>query len=187
MIVAVPGWNSQGVIEPFDLGNPTSLARSPYEVSLLDFVKHYAISSARRTILRGFLDYRAALHNAGVNQGFQWVDGSFTEQVELLQSRDPKDVDVVTFIIDGGQVNYLLAAPLFDAERMSQLHHVDAYCVELNIPPRELVFWSSYWYSMWSHRRNQQWKGFLQIDLDPTSDSAALAYLNYLDAQGGTP
>jgi hypothetical protein len=40
-----------------------------------------------------------------------------------------------------------------------------------------LVAQSSYWYSMWSHRRNQAWKGFLQIDLAPSQDVEALAWL----------
>jgi hypothetical protein len=32
-----------------------------------------------------------------LNQGFQWLDGSFAEQIELLEGRPPKDIDVVSF------------------------------------------------------------------------------------------
>lgn len=31
----------------------------------------------------------------------------------------------------------------------------------------------SYWYSMWSHRRDGVWKGFVQVDLDPMQDPFA--------------
>ncbi|WP_414651656.1 DUF6932 family protein [Hafnia paralvei] len=33
----------------------------------------------------------------GLAEGFQWVDGSFTENIELIERRTPNDVDVVTF------------------------------------------------------------------------------------------
>lgn len=45
----------------------------------------------------GLLDLRAELTLAGKSDGFQWVDGSFTEDVEVQQGRTPNDVDVVTF------------------------------------------------------------------------------------------
>lgn len=32
---------------------------------------------------------------------------------------------------------------------------------------------SAYWYSVWSHRRNQLWKGFVQVDLAPGEDTFA--------------
>jgi hypothetical protein len=33
-------------------------------------------------------------------QGFQWVDGSFLEDVERTEDRSPEDIDVVTFYWD---------------------------------------------------------------------------------------
>ena len=59
---------------------------------------------------------------------------------------------------------------------------VDSYFVELNIlEPWEIVARRAYWYSMWSHRRNQAWKGYLQIDLNPAYDADARARLNQLN------
>jgi hypothetical protein len=35
-----------------------------------------------------------------------------------------------------------------------------------------------YWYSLWSHRRGDQlWKGFAEVDLDPSDDVNAEAVL----------
>jgi hypothetical protein len=31
----------------------------------------------------------------------------------------------------------------------------------------------TYWYSIWSHRRDGLWKGFVQIDIDPSQDVEA--------------
>ena len=52
--------------------------------------------------MAGFLDFRALLHSLGINTGFQWLDGSFMENVELLEQRAPKDIDVVTLSYQGG-------------------------------------------------------------------------------------
>lgn len=61
---------------------------------------------------------------------------------------------------------------------------VDSYFVEINQePPEVLVERSAYWYSMWSHRRNQAWKGYLQIDLNPAHDADARERLIQLDGQ----
>ena len=55
--------------------------------------------------------------------------------------------------------------------------HVDAYLVHLGMPAERLTQQSIYWYSVWSHRRDQSWKGFVQVDLAPTTDASAAATL----------
>ena len=85
--VAIPDWNAQGVLPPINPASPTSFDRSPYQISLTDLVLRYATSAARETILGGFLRFRAALHAAGLIQGFQWIDGSFLEHIELIEER----------------------------------------------------------------------------------------------------
>lgn len=77
-------------------------------------------------------------------------------------------------------------ALLFDQAVSKQRFSVDAYFVELNqVSPRELTLLSAYWYSMWAHRRTQAWKGFLQLELTPTEDAEALAWLAQFEAAGG--
>ncbi|MCS5828604.1 hypothetical protein LNO09_12165 [Klebsiella variicola] len=80
-----------------DEADPTSHARSPYKMDIVRFVSMFALSPARMKILKGFLDFRMSLSQAGLVEGFQWVDGSFTENIELIERRPPNDVDVVTF------------------------------------------------------------------------------------------
>ena len=62
---------------------------------------------------------------------------------------------------------------------------VDSYFVELDLPPRELVALSSYWYSVWSHRRSQLWRGYLQVDLSPAEDVSARAVLPAFERKEG--
>ena len=94
----LPHWSNAGVLPPV---RPNHLGyspdRSPYAVSLLTLVERFSTTPERIKILQGFLQFRACLHELGVTSGFQWLDGSFMEQVELLESRSPNDIDVVTF------------------------------------------------------------------------------------------
>jgi hypothetical protein len=182
-ITAIPAWNTLGVLPPMDSRSPTSSDRSPYSVSLNDIVMRFSTSAERQTILQGFLNYRLALHDMGLNAGFQWLNGSFMENVETLEKRPPHDIDLVTFFhtpIDfapsDAELKILTDKPFVKAE-----YKVDAYLVELDeVPTQQLVSQSAYWYSVWSHRRNQLWKGFLQIDLNPAEDATALALLSSL-------
>ena len=74
----------------------------------------------------------------------------------------------------------------FDHTHVKDTFHVDAYFQELNVPPRDLIVWSTYWYSVWSHRRTRVWKGYLQIDLAPIRDATARGHLKALMSPGGS-
>jgi hypothetical protein len=189
--VAIPAWTADGVLPPIDASQPVSPERSPYVVSLTDYVLRFSDTPERRSVLDGFLRYRAALHGAGVVQGFQWLDGSFLEHVELIEGRAPNDVDVVTFyrLPEGLSQKQLLAeaGALFDHASVMTAHRVDGYLVHLGMDAERLTRHSAYWYSVWSHRRNQLWKGFVQLDLSPAEDTVAAATLASLTIAGGRP
>jgi hypothetical protein len=60
-------------------------------------VQRFATSPERIRILHGLIEYRIALSNTIILGGFQWLDGSFMENKELIEGKAPNDVDVVTF------------------------------------------------------------------------------------------
>jgi hypothetical protein len=187
--VSIPGWNAQGVLPPVDPIDPTSAERSPYIVSLTDFVLHFGSTPIRQDILSRFLDFRASLHEVGLVLGFQWVDGSFLEDIETIEGREPADMDVVSFFyLPQGhtQQTFAVAHPhLFNHADTKTRFHVDAYFVPLDDnPPAHLIERSAYWYSLWSHRRSGQWKGYLQIDLSPTDDATAKVELQKAAGEG---
>lgn len=179
--MVIPDWNAEGLIPPINEQNPASLDRSPYEVELLAFVLHFATSHDRCAILSGYLAHRAELHRMGMSDGFQWLDGSFTENIELIDKRAPRDIDVVTFTPEGDPFYdnlshndlRLLGNTSADKAYVKQQFMVDFYVQSLCDAPEVLVEMTSYWYSMWSHRRSKQWKGFLRVSLDPQQDQAA--------------
>jgi len=147
--------------------------------------------------LEGYLNYRSALHAIGIIEGFQWVNGSFTEDIEMIGRRAPNDLDLVTFFkLPAGVPNQsmlvALDPSLFPAgpraatvkADLKTRFRVDAYLVPLPSHPADLnrvdrlVGHSCYWYGMWSHQRGtQRWKGYLEIDLDPAEDTAARTLL----------
>lgn len=186
--VPIPAWNALGLLPPIDEAQPASPSRSPYRVTLADLVQRYATSAERRQILGGLLRYRQALHGLGLVRGFQWLDGSFLEHVEAIEQRAPRDIDVVTFfrLPEGmSQVELMPRNPrLFRPQHTKMIYNVDAYLVDLGQGAEQLVMQASYWYSMWSHRRNQAWKGYLHIDLASDQDTAAR---NWLEQQGDAP
>src|SRR5690606_22603416 len=95
----------------------------------------FSFSKTRQTILKGLLDYRKALYEAKIVNGFQWVDGSFMEDVETLENRAPNDLDVVTFFClpnDESQESlYKQCAYLFDNDAVKDEFCIDGYVFPL--------------------------------------------------------
>lgn len=184
MTTSIPTWNPAGVIPPVRPAMPGhSTDRSPYKTDLTTLIDRFATSSERVAILKHFMEFRAELHKAGITSGFQWLDGSFMEQVEILENRAPRDMDVVTFLdIPTGHTQGSLVQQhknLFDQVHLKNTYSIDAYFAVLGQPTDKLQVKNiTYWYSMWSHRRDGLWKGFVQVDLDPAKDATAQALLS---------
>lgn len=177
----IPEWNAEGLLPPIDEQNPTNSNRSPYETNTVQLIQRFATSVERCQILHGYLAHRAELHGMGMDAGFQWLNGSFSENIELIEQRPPGDMDVVTFTHRGDEIFDVLTDEqirlLFDTAWIKDQFKVDFYIQSLQDDPENLVSMSAYWYSMWSHRRSMQWKGFLKLDLAPHHDAEALAIL----------
>jgi len=182
--MTAPAWNSMGVLPPVQPdAHGASPDRSPYAMDMISLADRFGTSQQRITILRGLLRFRDELYQAGLVSGFQWLDGSFLENVELLEDRPPHDIDVVTFYcLPSGQSQQSIAerhGKVFDHNRLKTDYTVDAYFAELGRPTdRWQIKNVSYWYSVWSHRRDGLWKGFVQVDLSPKQDADASTLLN---------
>ena len=180
----IPDWNTSGIIPPIRPGEPGhSSDRSPYRTSLLETIDRFGSTPARLDILEGYLAFREELHRAGLVSGIQWLDGSFVENKEAREGTDPGDIDVVTFVhLPSGrsQADIVSANPdLFNHDLVKATYKVDSYFQILGKPSHErFVRETSYWSSMWSHSRLDEWKGFLEVDLLPGDDADARSYLS---------
>jgi hypothetical protein len=178
-------WNSRGTLSP--IAGALDMRRSPYLVSLDELVERFATTPARCKILKGFLGYREALRQIGIHDGFQWIDGSFVEDIEAIDNRPPGDIDVVTFYkIPPGETQKTLLnknALLFpgteeEKEKLKKLFCVDGMMSSLDARQDRLIKQVVFFYSLWSHRRDQTWKGFVQIDLNGKDDTNVQAVLD---------
>lgn len=179
-------FNMAGVIPPVDETDGCSVKRSPYNISVTQLVDLFSYTPERIVILRGLLHYRAELYQVGIVSGYQWLNGSFTTDIEVLENRAPNDIDVVTFFyLPNGETQQSFlpkTGQLLLSKYTKSTFRVDAYPVILgqNLTP-ELISRITYWYSMWSHRKGDNiWKGFLQVELSPDEDKTALKILNEL-------
>lgn len=170
----IPAFNHSHVLPPFEGDRLTSANSSPYVVAAGEFVQRFAISAARHAILDGFMRYRSELRDLGFIRGFQWLDGSFVEDVESREGRAPKDLDVVTFAhppegMNTEQIRDMMRAraDLFDHHACKAAFRCDTAIVNLSTSPEWLVTQTRYWYGLYSHRRGDAlWKGLLQLPLE---------------------
>lgn len=185
----LPEWNSQGFLPavlPGEQGH--SLNRSPYAISCVELVRRFGSSVERLSILQGFLNYRKRLHGIGLVQGVQWLNGSFVENIEVLENRAPNDIDVVTFAsMPHGETQKSLIAhnkEIFLPAQTKDAYKVDGYCIFLDGQASQVFIKQiAYWYSMWSHTRSKQWKGFLQLELNNEDDDSAYELLSFLQGK----
>ncbi|MCE5223883.1 hypothetical protein LLG10_06850 [bacterium] len=168
----IPKLNNNGFLPPFDLDHPTSHVRSPYKATLNDISLSFCASGKRQMIFDGFLKFRAKLHEIGLLTGFQWINSSFTQDTELIDNRDPNDIDVVTFFylppLTTQELLFSTYPEVFDMNLIKKQYHVHSFYLELNNDSDNLDFFVrsiTYWYSLWSHNRYGKWKGFLEVDL----------------------
>lgn len=169
------------VLPPYTGSDPTVPATmSPYSATMHEFSLQFATSPARVAILEGLLNYRAALRNVGIVNAFQWLDGSFVEDVEQARGRPPADIDVVTFGVcprfaDQAALRVWMAANqrLLDPRQAKQHYSCDAYVVDLGKRPDLLVNDTRYWFGLFSHQRaTALWKGMVQVPLVSNDDQA---------------
>ncbi|WHZ35478.1 hypothetical protein QNI11_00385 [Sagittula sp. MA-2] len=150
-----------------------------------DLVQSFALTKERGDILQGLINYRAALYGLGITVGFQWVDGSFVENIEDLEARPPNDVDVVSYVeLPTGQTQMSIfphLKPLQDRKQSKATYKVDGFVF---VVPQLDIRRVCYWYSLFSHRRNGLWKGFAEVLLDPSDDQTAQDELNKIAASG---
>ena len=181
----IPPFDHNLVIPPHT-GNPTQPSDlSPYPANSLEICRRFATSTERIAILQGFFSFRSRLHNLGLHNGIQWLDGSFLEDVETRESRSPRDIDVVTFYWGYNlafQRNLIRELSEFASFRKAKANFsVDHYPVDASAHPLSTVESTRYWAQLFSHNRNGVWKGMLSLELNtPAQDQEAINFLNLL-------
>lgn len=181
----IPDFDHNNVIPPH-LGNPTEKTHlSPYPCTIFEFCSKFATSKDRIEILKNFIEFRKLVTQNGILNGFQWLDGSFLENIEISDNRSPRDLDLVTFFnglnLDD-QSKIISNFPEFvDPVLSKNKFKLDHYPVDYGYSPDATVEMTRYWIQLFTHNRKSIWKGILRLPLNtPIDDDYALTYLNSL-------
>jgi hypothetical protein len=139
-------------------------------------------SPERKAILEGFLLFRNELKKMGL-QGFQWVDGSFVEDVENSERRrPPSDVDLLTwvFLPEGldpeKQIEWYkrVAAWYYGLDAKANFK-CDAYIAPVFPNGTSYMDDAIYWSGLFSHsKEGESWKGFFQVGLADDENEAMM-------------
>lgn len=183
----IPDFDMSNVLPPFTGRDATiGSSVSPYKATMGEVVQRFSTTSQRHSILGGLLKYRQELYAAGLGSGFQWLDGSFVENIEESEGRSPNDVDVVTFFRrpvprEQWRSWCLQNQRLFYSPSMKTIYMCDTYGVDLDAGMENVVRSTAYWFGLFSHRRaSRLWKGIVQVELDPDGDEVASTLLKEL-------
>lgn len=183
----IPNFDHNNVTPPH-IGDPTDITQlSPYLSNALEFTQHFATSNERIEIISGLLQFRKRLNELGITEGFQWLDGSFTENIEISLGRAPRDLDIVTFfnqsILNNDQIIEIQNnfTEFFDFEESKANFKLDHYPVNYYANPLLTIESTRYWLQLFSHNRIGVWKGIIKIELNtPNLDEQAIEYLSNL-------
>ena len=181
----IPPFDHNDVLPPYLGDNPAiGGALSPYRTDIMEFCNRFATSRERIEILKGFVQFRLDCIRFGVRYGFQWIDGSFIEDIEKSDKRAPRDIDVVTFVFQLTNVQQQVISrqflPFVNPKASKKVYNVDHYPVVADGNPLATINMVKYWNQLFGHDRKGVWKGMVEIPLcaDGQADTEALNYLN---------
>jgi hypothetical protein len=188
--VPVPPFDVRGLLPPFVGADATTQDRSPYLATMAEVVTQLGTTPQRRQLLRNLIAYRQLLAVEGYQNGVQFIDGSFVENIEGSANRPPSDIDVFSLLNAPQKYRSDPSAwastgltfwqtEIADRNKNKQRFSLDTYAVLYEeLQPMGLIQYIIYWYGLFSHQRDTfAWKGFVVLPLDPIGDQAALALI----------
>jgi len=178
MINTIPAFDHNLVLPPH-AGNPADPSQlSPYPCTTTELCRQLGRTPERRAILGKYLEFRERIRKAGIVNGFQWLDGSFLEDVETREGRPPNDLDLVTVywgydraFLDAVKASFIE----FASPRLAKAaYRLDHYPFNAGLHPALTLEETRYWVLLFSHNRQGVWKGMLRIELNtPVEDAQA--------------
>ncbi|MGE3643778.1 MAG: hypothetical protein AB7F96_07970 [Beijerinckiaceae bacterium] len=184
----LPPFDMRGLLPPVNGGDDTNPDRSPYFCTMTELCLALGTSDHRRLLLRNLIGYRALIASDDFVNGVQFVNGSFVEDIEATERRQPNDIDVFSILTPPAK--YVSSPALWQSTgsvfwqneiinnaKNKTRFSVDCYALMLDVGNLGgFLRQSLYWYSLFSHKRtNHDWKDFVALPLNTADDQAALA------------
>ncbi len=184
----LPPFDIRGLLPPVNGSNPTHPDRSPYFCTMTELCSALGTSDHRKELLRNLIGYRALIGSDDFVAGIQFINGSFVENIEAIEGRQPKDIDVFSILMPPAKyvnkpVLWQTTGSVFwqneiaDNPKNKARFSLDVYGLIVDVSNLgNFLQQSLYWYSLFSHKRtNHDWKGFAAVPLNAADDQTALA------------
>ena len=182
----IPHFDGRGLLPPYEGTDETTSTRSPYPTTMREVVRRFGTSDHRRRLIKNLLAYRSVLHARGYDRGLQLVNGSFVEDVETREGRNPGDIDVFSFLVRPTKykdnealwrtTGILEWCDVIANRAMNKSRYqLDTYAIAVDQHNAlGLIVETVYWSSLFAHKRvTHEWKGFLRIAIDAADDALA--------------
>ncbi len=172
----IPALNDDGLLPTFHR-DPKISDRSPFQATMREIVEAFGYTDHRRNLLRSLLEYRSTLAEHGFTSGLQFINGSFVQNVEDLENRYPRDIDL--FSVLSVPKKYMDDRELWQREGLTIWKNVVLgpraglhIYAELNLSVNFRHF--LYWHDVFSQQRDTfNPKGYIVSYLDSVADRDA--------------
>jgi uncharacterized protein DUF6932 len=163
----IPDFNADLILPSYLGTKDEKRPLSPYECSTRELCDKLGTTTERRKLLTWLLDVRERIvKESRGTTGFQLIGGSFLEQIEVLENRPPRDLDIVT-VFGFGQTPE--QAPERNSPEAGLINVSGAASPKVL---RSIIFWTQEWIQRLSHTRDGRWRGMLKIELNTPLDDA---------------
>jgi Family of unknown function (DUF6932) len=183
---SIPQFNHNNVLPPH-LGDPVDHGKlSPYPCTILELCKKFSTSKERIYLLKGLLNFRQRMTELNIINGFQWIDGSFVENIEISEKRPPNDIDIITLFGGLSTDDFELIEKdfpeFYNSDLSKEMFGLDHYPFDYCFSPEICITYTSYWIQLFTHNRLGNWKGMLKLEINtPDVDREAKEFLNRLE------
>ena len=186
----VPHFDTRGFLPPFNGNDGATADRSPYFCTMTELCASLSTTDHRKDLLRKLIAYRALIASEDYVAGIQFIDGSFVENIELTEARNPNDIDVFSILAPPTKYHAdptawnsrglpFWRSEIADNAKNRTRFSIDSYALMMDMGQPVIFLRNTlYWYSLFSHKKATfAWKGFVAVPLDKTDDQAALLAL----------
>jgi len=185
---SIPAFNDTHLLPPYrgEEGDEREHGNlSPYLCTTLELCKVFGKTKERIEMLQGLILFRERLIKENIISGFQWLYGSFSEEIEILEKRSPNDIDLITFfwnISHDDLMNLTESFPeFFNIEKSKKIFNLDHLNLDIGRSPAFSMNAISDMMQLCTHSRYGIWKGILRLELNtPNEDKMAWKYLSSL-------
>ena len=183
--MSIPPFDHNNVLPPYFGEETNRNTWSPYHCTIFDFCQRFNTSATRSELLLKLIDFRLGIVKNGLQNGFQWIGGSFVTNKEAIDTRapNPSDIDLVTLFYGTDETffnTFDLVFPSFaDAALAKNKFNLDHYFIPIDYLGTDAIDDILYWVQFFTTSKLGVRKGIIKLELNtPELDIKAKEYIS---------